>query len=42
MIRYDIWTINLKSFEIIDELEEARDKALWTINLKSFEIILYH
>ena len=31
-----LWTVNLKSFEIISDLELAFSS--WTVNLKSFEI----
>ena len=34
----DIWTINLKSFEICLILHQIKQWLLWTINLKSFEI----
>ena len=34
----DIWTINLKSFEIRVKYKEKSYSEKWTINLKSFEI----
>ena len=36
------WTINLKSFEILNPENYAKVCNEWTINLKSFEITLLH
>ena len=35
---FSAWTINLKSFEIVDAFNEFKNMMKWTINLKSFEI----
>ena len=34
----NLWTINLKSFEIKSKTFPIHQQTLWTINLKSFEI----
>ena len=35
-----IWTVNLKSFEMLKNLKNTLNIFQWTVNLKSFEIKL--
>ena len=35
-----LWTINLKSFEILVYFDYDKNDKEWTINLKSFEIYM--